>query len=1526
MLSHPHRDDMQSRILAAFRSLRPATDAESFVAFGEAVLANSRMVAFTGRNPDQVALMVRALWETAHQSGGALKVQWHEGEKGLLITTAMPDQVFIVDTIRKALRAAGVGRLVGFHTVLPLNRSAGLRVGGNADPVESVTCFEVEALEASDGDALVADLTARLSLATLVVKDFEAVRAQVQDAIAKLEETKSEESAEGADFLRWTLGDNFVFLGATATSGGQTVALGADRSYGALWAPAENRPSSSVVAVRKEKLESPIHRNGRVDAVRVSVGGSTYIFRGMFTHRALTQPCRNLPILRKLLERVLAETESRTSSHRYRGLANVFDAMPTEWLFSASPAQVREVLDRVFDAEQDHSSQVHLQQEDDTTFAIIAMPERRYGDSVRARLLHRLTELTGATYTDSSLFAGRFDTVLLQVFQTGTKRISDEGIATFRDFVTEIGTPFVDRLAAVVEGDDQETVARYGDAFESEYCDHTPLPLLAQDIQLLELTRKSGRTLARLQQSGSELLLRVYQNHDIILSELLPILDHFGLVIEQQEAIDVHPTGLPAQQTDSFEVARVPGVSDEDVRARAELLVDGLEAVFEKHIASDPFNRLILTAGLTWQEADLVRGLMGYGRQIVLRQTYARIQEILLKNAALTAATVRWFVAKFDPDLPGDRAAIAQARGEEVLQLLKGVQTADEDQVMRTLQNLVDAMLRTNFYRTDRKCHYISFKFDHGKVRILPAPRMWREIYVHHREVEGLHLRGGPIARGGIRFSDRADFRTEILGLVTTQMVKNVVIVPEGSKGGFYIKYTIDDPKERRRKGDELYQILMRGMLDITDNIVQGKTVGPARVVAHDAQDPYLVVAADKGTAHLSDTANKLSLEYGFWLGDAFASGGSNGYDHKVVGITARGAWVLVRRHFRELGLDPEKDSFTCFGVGDCGGDVFGNGVIEHRNMKLQAAFNHAHIFFDPNPDTATSYEERRRLFDEVRGWDAYNTALLSKGGGIFDRRAKSIPLSPEVKAMLGTLADEVSPEQAMNLILKMNVDLFWNGGIGTYVRATHESNADANDPPNDDCRVTATELRCKVVGEGGNLGFTQAARVEYALAGGRLNTDFVDNSGGVDTSDHEVNLKILLNPMVASGRITLQDRNDFLRTLTDEVANAVLEDCNANGRLISLDTVRSQLDPLPFSRSIDWLCARGNVTRRFLVLPSEDDLKRRVASRQGLTRPELAVIQAHLKMHLFKMLMAEDPSVIPGFDRLLQGYFPSAVRSRFGADLPGHMLAKAIGMTVLLTEVATDAGCNYFPQMMDLTGASAGRIAGAWRSAMGLVEGDALKAELLGSKPKPDGAHRAWVAFTDGVQNLVANWLAPGATGQEDPARFQEALAALAGTRTSGDQALYRSTVERLAARGVPVDLCERILNHADAAAASEVAAIAAARGEAVSLTALRYQAVGAATRLAPTIRAIAGRRGGGSWDPVAIGILRLRYQALLRDLTLRNQASSELTLGVDRAAEAMATGQLANVARVVERIVGDSPDVAALLVGEQQIRALLA
>ena len=514
------------------------------------------------------------------------------------------------------------------------------------------------------------------------------------------------------------------------------------------------------------------------------------------------------------------------------------------------------------------------------------------------------------------------------------------------------------------------------------------------------------------------------------------------------------------------------------------------------------------------------------------------------------------------------------------------------------------------------------------------------------------------------------------------------------------------------------------------------------------------------------------------------------------------------------------------------------NGVIETDKMKLQAAFNHVHIFLDPNPDAARSFVERKRLFDAVAGWDQYDKSLISAGGGVFDRKAKTIALSPEVKTMLGTLENELTPDQVMTLILKMPVDLFWSGGIGTYVRASWEGNADANDPPNDAVRISAPELRCKCVGEGGNLGFTQNARIEYALGGGRLNTDFVDNSGGVDTSDHEVNLKILLNPMVASGRITEEERNSFLRGMTDEVAEYVLEDNNSNGRLISLDVVRSAHDPNPYGRAIDWLCNKGNVSRAFLCLPTDDVLRRRAATRQGLVRPEIATVQAHVKMHVYKMLLAETPEnvakAIPTFNDIVMNYFPPAVRKTYGADVPGHMLHKAIGMTVLLTQVATDAGSHYFPMMMDLTGASAAQVAGAWLQAMRLTGGEALKAELIAAKARPEGAYQAWTRFTDGLEALVASWLTPGSAGPgaEDPAAFAEALAALAKSRTTVEAQDAAKRVAHQVASGIPESIATRIVDGSNAAQASEVCAVARARKESIADAAKRFQAVGQASR----------------------------------------------------------------------------------------------
>ena len=1070
-----------------------------------------------------------------------------------------------------------------------------------------------------------------------------------------------------------------------------------------------------------------------------------------------------------------------------------------------------------------------------------------------------------------------------------------------------------------------DTGARKGYAGDPRVATLIVPELPVTDTKFLESARTEGRVRVALLAQDGDVLLRIYQPTDLTLSELMPIVDNFGLVISDEWAKeDIDGEGA----IDTFRVASVPGVALQDLAAQAGRLTDGMEAVFAKKMASDPLNKLVLRAKLTWEEVDLVRAYVGYAKQIKLAHLITKVQEILVHQPGAVAALVRLFNAKFEPSLANGRSAAITSATTAVEEELSRIPTVDEDFVLRFLFNLVEATLRTNVYRTDRIFHYISFKVDHAKIRHMPLPRLMVEIYVHHYEMEGVHLRGGPIARGGLRYSDRGDFRTEILGLVTTQMVKNVVIVPEGSKGGFYVKYTIDDAGERRRVGDRLYQVLIRGLLDITDNLVNGTIVRPPNVVAHDGDDPYLVVAADKGTAHLSDTANSLSLAYGFWLGDAFASGGSQGYDHKVVGITARGGWVLVKRLFREMNLDADREEFTCFGIGDCGGDVFGNGVIETPKMKLLAAFNHAHIFFDPDPDAAVSFKERKRLFDLVGGWEKYDTSLISKGGGVFSRKLKAIPLSAEVKAMLGTDADELSPHAVMNLVLKMQVDLFWNGGIGTYVKSSTETNNDANDPSNDENRVSAPDLRCKIVGEGGNLGFTQAARIEYAQRGGRLNTDFVDNSGGVDTSDHEVNLKILLNPMVASGRITEDKRNEIIRSMTDEVASMVLANNNANGRLISLDEVRSEHNPFAYARAIEWICAKGAVTRQFLVLPTDGELRRRASLGNGLVRPELAVIQAHVKMHTFKMLMAEDGSTIPSFDRLLRGYFPARMRNEFGTDLPGHMLAKAIVMTQLLTEVATDAGCAFFPTMLELTGASAGRIAASWTEAMRLTGGHELKAGLVAANGRPEGSYYAWTLFTDAIQQLVVGWLSPGSGGYEaeDEDRFREALSVISATRSGADATFAKNAVDKIAASGIDTELATRIVVASSTVRASEICSISRRSGESIRDTAVLYQAIGQASGLTQTLRSMAGRRGEGRWDGIATGIQRIRYRAILCDLVLQSrQKGSSLRFGVDRGVELVSSPTVKGVAEVVQRIVGKEPDTAALLVGEQRIRAVM-
>ena len=760
--------------------------------------------------------------------------------------------------------------------------------------------------------------------------------------------------------------------------------------------------------------------------------------------------------------------------------------------------------------------------------------------------------------------------------------------------------------------------------------------------------------------------------------------------------------------------------------------------------------------------------------------------------------------------------------------------------------------------------------------------------------------------------------------LVSTQMIKNVLIVPVGAKGGFRMKHRVLDRAERRRRADELYKVLIRGLLDLTDNYVDGEVVHPARVVFHDEPDPYLVVAADKGTAHLSNTANGLSAEYGFWLDDAFASGGSNGYDHKEVGITARGGWVTARRHFYEMGLDPDKDEFTCVGIGDTGGDVFGNGVIETPKMKLLAAFNHLHVFIDPNPDPQTSYEERLRLFEAVKGWDHYNPELISEGGGVFSRHAKSIPLSPQLQELLGVLKDELPVEVVIRLLLRLNVDLLWNGGIGTYVKASHEDDLDAGDPSNDQLRINGNELRARIIGEGGNLGFTQSGRIEYALSGGRINTDALDNSGGVDMSDHEVNLKILLNPMVAQGELALPDRNTLLKRMTDEVADQVLHNSDVHGRQMSLDIIRSQADPMSFSRTIGWACSRSGVSPADLRLPTHEELSRRATLGKGLTRPELCVLAAHVKMHVFNDLTAGSPDEIPDFDRRVINYFPGEIQREYRSKILSHMLKPSIGMTVVANDIVGEAGAWFFPGLSELTGASAPAIARAWIHAMALIDAEDLLSAIADSGTSLDVQYRAWSAATAAVFSLISLWLSPGESvpDADQQTQIRAVLERMSQLSGSAHQEQVRERIEALSE--LPDALAARIAALGDLTIAHEIVQLH--NGSELNNTIISYLAIGKSSRLLPTIQVLENRRAEGGWDPVAIAILRNRYLSQLRSLVRAIELGPEVALGVDRVTLRLSRGHLTELASEMEGFLSDASDIAALLVAEERIRARIS
>lgn len=979
-------------------------------------------------------------------------------------------------------------------------------------------------------------------------------------------------------------------------------------------------------------------------------------------------------------------------------------------------------------------------------------------------------------------------------------------------------------------------------------------------------------------------LVQLVRTQKLYLTDTLPVLQNFGLKVIDQSATELSSDGQTIT-LDTFRIDGLAGHSRLSSPEKACLLAEGLTQVFASVCENDPLNRLVLGAGLSWRQVSFLRAWLAYARQLE-NIPHDFMRRVLLSHPEASRLLIGLFVASHDPGL-GERAS--EVRQSQLLNMrgqlqtyLKEVESAAEDRVLRLVLRIIEATLRTNAFRRPMR-PFVSFKLD--SERALPGQtglRPWREIFVYHPAVEGIHLRGGPTARGGLRWSDRHDdYRSEILDLMRTQMTKNVLIVPVGAKGGFILKQQAPDRHAERKLADQMYQTFIRGLLDVTDNIVAGHVVPPAQVVLHDEEDPYLVVAADKGTAHLSDTANRISQEYGFWLDDAFASGGSNGYDHKKEAITAKGGWECVKRHFWDLGLDPEQDPITAIGIGDMSGDVFGNGLLLSKTLKLRGAFNHANIFLDPEPNPTTSFEERLRLFNLPGStWEHYNPELISAGGGVFKRSAKAISLTPPLQKLLGTDAQTLSGEQVIYRLLQCDVDLLWSGGIGTYVKASSQTHAEVGDRINDAVRVDATQLRARVVGEGGNLGFTQAARVEFALRGGRLNTDAVDNSGGVDMSDHEVNLKILFQALIASGALTREERNQLLLQMTPDVSESVLAHNRGQSLLLSLDGQRCLEDHRPFGYLMEDLFNAMKLDRRNERLPSNSELAQRFEAGQGLTRPELARLAAFTKMRVRGWLQRDARLQTPYIEGLLLSYFPAILRERFATAIKGHKLRQDIIATVLTSRIIDMAGMTFFQEIYEDTGHTIAEVAMAY-----LVSADMLgvpevrNAVLDPSLRLPAAAqYRVLLDLEYGLSAHCRRTLRRGYNVFEpeqlisrlkgDMLKLREQLLSLLPPRAAQ---LYLEDIRHYVSLGLPEQLARQIASYSYMASASDIVQLKEDAGLSLADAAWVYHAVAEETRVRSAFEFSHRSEPQDRWEGSAMTLLRGRLLDLQYRLAVR-------------------------------------------------------
>jgi glutamate dehydrogenase len=1095
----------------------------------------------------------------------------------------------------------------------------------------------------------------------------------------------------------------------------------------------------TLLVITKANARATMHRPGYLDHIGIKrfdaegkvVGERRFL--GLYTSAAYNRSPRVIPLLREKVARVISQAGYPRSSHAAKAMINILETFPRDLLFQISDDELYTTAMGILHLQERQRLRVFIHRDPYGRFysCIIYVPRDHYDSETRLSIQELLAQYLGGDDIEFDVhLSGSVLARLCFIVRVPPGSQADFDVSEIETRMREVTRSWTDDLRdALLDHCGEERglslFRRYGDAFRADYRQHYVPKIAVYDIEHMETLADEEHSLAmslyRPLEAPDELLQfkMFHADRPISLSDALPMLENMGLRVEEERPSEIRRADGTCVWMHDFSMT-YSGKREFDLDEIRDKFQETFARVWRRDVENDGFNRLVLRAKLGWREIVILRAYSKYLRQAGWTFSHRYIQRALAFSPHIAAMLVELFHARFDPDQQRDAEHSSDELVAAIRSALGAVANLDEDRILRSIFGAMLATLRTNYYQTGDNGEpksYVSFKFDPKKVLELPEPRPMFEIFVYSPRVEGVHLRGGPVARGGLRWSDRReDFRTEVLGLVKAQMVKNAVIVPVGSKGGFVPKRLPSGAsrQEIQAEGIACYKIFIGGLLDLTDNLVAGSVVPPSRVVRHDGDDPYLVVAADKGTATFSDIANGISQDYGFWLGDAFASGGSQGYDHKVMGITARGAWESVKRNFRELGVDIQTTDFSVVGIGDMAGDVFGNGMLLSRHIKLVGAFNHLHIFLDPDPDPETSFKERERLFALPRSsWEDYDQKLVSKGGGVFLRSAKSILLSEQMRSLLDVENTSMPPNDLIKALLRASVDLLWNGGIGTYVKSADEHHDAAGDRANDGVRIDATELRCKVIGEGGNLGFTQLGRIEFAANGGRMYTDAIDNSAGVDSSDHEVNIKILLDDVVQNGDMTGKQRNQLLAEMTEEVGSLVLRNNYVQTQAMSLARAQAPQMLEVHARLMRQLERDGDLNREVEFLPGKEEIDERISDGRGLTAPELSVLLAYVKIGLFKQLLESDLPVDCLDGEELTNYFPTPLRDRFRDLMPSHRLAPDIISTELANEIVNRAGMTFLFRLREETGAGPADISRAYMIARQVFDMPAVWAEV---------------------------------------------------------------------------------------------------------------------------------------------------------------------------------------------------------------------